>query len=125
MAGTGTLQVTFNVTNLPVGSESFSSTTTASTAIVFASTVSLSSGANTITIPTGITTLVVVGPNGVSPTPNPAYAGTLTLKGVTGDTGVPISAKWPLVLEWDTTTIAPSTIVINATVATTAYLWGM
>jgi len=36
---------------------------------------------------------------------------------------VPISAKYPIMLAFDTTT-APSSIVINATVATTAQLWG-
>ena len=126
MAGTGTLQVAYNVTNLPTGSESFTSNTTAANAVAFVSTAALSSGNNTISLPTGITKLVIIGPNGVNPTPNPAYAGVLTLKGSSGDTGTAFSAQAPLVICWDATgATAPSTIVINATVATTVYLWGM
>lgn len=55
---------------------------------------SLSTGANTVTIPTG-TTLVVIAP----PTSNTQ---TITLKGVTGDTGVALSKTRPTVLAIDT-----------------------
>jgi hypothetical protein len=78
----------------------------------------------TVSVPSNTTTTVCVitGPNGVSPVPNPNYAGTITLKGVAGDTGVPISGKYPTVLEWDVGT-APASFVLNASVATTVELW--
>lgn len=125
MAGTGNLQIVANATNLATGSETFGPfTTVVSSAVVYAQNVSVSTN-TAISLPTGLTCLVIVGPNGVYPAPNPSYGGTLTLKGVSGDTGINISAKYPTVLEWDTTTTSPSSIVINATVATTVNLWGM
>lgn len=68
----------------------------------------------TITVPTGATFCRIIGPNALLP--NPAYAGVLTLKGVAGDTGNAISAKYPTELVWDT---APASFVLNATVSCT------
>lgn len=48
---------------------------------------SLSSGANTLTVPTGAVALTIIPPAG--------NAVTLTLKGVTGDTGVALSPTNP------------------------------
>jgi len=125
MAASGTVTVQGNVMNLPTGAVSFgplASTTAA--AVVSEQTISLSSGNNTITLPANLTTLVLVGPNGANPQPNPSYGGVLTLKGVNGDTGVVFSSKWPLVLQWDAGT-SPSTIVVNASVSCTINTWSM
>lgn len=125
MAATGNITISGNVSNINGNAQATigPTTLTSATAYAFEQLVNLSIGANTIAITSGVTCLVIVGPNGANPQPNPTYGGTLTLKGVTGDTGVPISAKYPIFLAFDTTT-APSSIVINATVATTVQLWG-
>lgn len=119
---TGTVTVSGNVSGSPVGSRSISQTITASTAVDATQVLTLSSGNNTVTVPTGATVCVIAGPNAVSPIPNPSYAGVLTVKGVAGDTGIIMSAKWPTVLSWDT---APANFVINATVLCTVELWFM
>jgi len=117
----GNITLTGAVQGGPVGARTFGPMTiTLSTAVDATQVLSLSSGANTVTVPTGATVCVITGPNAVSPTPNPLSAAVLTVKGVTGDTGVQVSAKWPTMLSWDT---APATFVINATVSCTVELW--
>ena len=76
--------------------------------------ITLSIGANTITLPALASAAFIIPPNNAFPQPNPAFSGTLTLKGVTGDTGVPISTSYVTVLEFDTAT-SPATIVITST----------
>lgn len=126
MAATGNLTVTGNVSGQPTGQRTFGPMVVVASAAVDATNViALGVGANTITIPAGATSMVITGPNAVYPVPNPPYAGTLTIKGVAGDTGIPISAKWPTVLEWDTVVGPPATIVINATVVCTIECWYM
>jgi hypothetical protein len=123
MAGTGNVTVAGNVVGNPGGARSFGPITiTAATAVESDQTIALSSGNNTITVPTGATCVFLTGPNGVTPSPNPTYGGTLTIKGVAGDTGTVMSAKWPTLLAWDT---APASFVINATQATSVYAWFM
>ena len=75
--------------------------------------VALTNGANTVTVPTGATAAIIVPPNASYPQPNPNWGGTLTLKGVTGDTGVAISNKWLTPICWDSTNV-PSTFVITS-----------
>jgi hypothetical protein len=55
-----------------------------------ASSVSLSSGFNTLTRPTGADGVVIF--------PDPSNTQTLTLKGVTGDTGLALSTKAPSII---------------------------
>lgn len=125
MAGTGNVTLAGNVTGNPGGARSFGPITiTASAAVENDVTIALSSGNNTISIPSGTTLAIISGPNAVSPTPNPAYGGVLTLKGVSGDTGSVISASGPTLLCWAGTT-PPSSIVINATVSCSLTLWCM
>ena len=82
---------------------------------VFAETlVALISGATTVNVPTGSTAVILVPPNSSYPQPNPNWAGTLTLKGVTGDTGVPLSTKYVTEIPWDSAT-APASFVITST----------
>ena len=86
------------------------------TAINAESVLSLSVGANTVTVPTGATNAIIIPSSNSSGTTNTNYAGTLTLKGAAGDTGVVISSSAPTLLPFDT---APSTFVLNATVSGT------
>lgn len=124
MAATGNVTVSGNVSNLSAGSSSNfgPSTSNASAAVEYNTTVTLTTGANTITLPTGLTSLIIVGPNGTNPTPNPSSGSVLTLKGVAGDTGVPMSNAYPTVLQWDTGQ-SPASIVINASAGCTIQLW--
>jgi hypothetical protein len=55
----------------------------------------LNSGANTITVPTGATAVVIQPPSG-----NTIL---VTFKGVTGDTGVPLHKTQPTVIALDST----------------------
>jgi hypothetical protein len=68
------------------------------TAVPSTQEVHLSVGFNVISYPlggTGNSIAIIVPPNYAWPTPSTSYTGTLTLKGVTGDTGVPISNTYP------------------------------
>lgn len=119
---TGNLQLVGNTSGGPDGSRTFGPfTTLASTAIDETLLVALTVGANTITVPAGTTACAIIPPNWSAPgvpQPNPAYAGTLTLKGVGGDTGVVISAYAVTKLDWagsnQGTPAPPASFVINA-----------
>lgn len=127
MAATGNVQITGTISNLPTGAETFGPfTTVANTAVALVQTVSVSTN-TTVTLPTAgtVTTLMIVGPNGVNPAPNPSYGGTLTLKGSSGDTGLGFSAKYPLVMQYDANNPSPASVIVNASVATTVTIWTM
>ena len=113
MAITGTVTTSATLTGGPSGNRSFTSSRTITAGVDQTLTVACTSGANTITVPTGSTFCGIFPPNAASPVPNPPNASTLTLKGVTGDTGVAISNTYPTYLEWDAAT-TPSTICITA-----------
>lgn len=115
MATIGTFTLQGNVAGGLTGTRTIFSTISITAGVDQTSVVALSSGNNTVTVPTGATLAVIIGPNGATPSPNPSYGGVLTLKGVAGDTGVVMSAKNFTVLSWDT---APASFVINATVST-------
>ena len=121
---TGTLTVSGNVSGSPVGARTINMNIITASAVDATQVLTLSIGANTVTVPAGATLCVIAGPNAVSPIPNPNYGGVLTVKGVAGDTGVAMSAKWPTVLSWDVGA-APASFVINATVGCTIELWFM
>lgn len=119
----GNVTVAGNVMGSPTGARSFGPLTiTALSAVDQTSVLSLSSGNNTVTVPSGATAAVIVGPNGTIPTPNPLSSATLTVKGVGGDTGIVVSSKWPTLLTFDTT---PATFVINASGSCTVEIWYM
>lgn len=61
-------------------------------------------GANTVTVPTTATAVIIV--------PATSNTATLTIKGVTGDTGVAISKVNPTVLSFDAT--PPASFVLTA-----------
>lgn len=73
-------------------------------------TTNLASGANTITVPTGATGVLIV--------PPASNAVTLTLKGVTGDTGIAVGLISPIFLSLNSV----STFVITAGSAVTVRL---
>ena len=117
MTATGNVLLTANVTGGADGSWSLTPPAgqrVVGTAVAAETIVSLSVGANTVSVPTGSTNAIIVPPNAAFPQPNPSYSGTLTLKGVTGDTGVPISNTYLTYLPWDSST-APTSFVITAT----------
>ena len=117
MTATGNVLLTANTTGGADGSWSLTPPAgqrMVGTAVTAETIVTLSIGANTISVPTGATNAIIVPPNAAFPQPNPSYSGTLTLKGVTGDTGVPISSYFITALEFDTTN-SPTSIVITST----------
>lgn len=123
MAASGLIMLSGAVSGGPDGQRTFGPLSITSSAAVMSTTiVTLSVGANTVTVPNGATAVMVCPPNSTSPTPNPQFAGTLTLKGVTGDTGVVVSNKWQSVIAWDT---APATFVITSTATGSLELWWM
>ena len=120
----GTFTISAALQGSPAGARSLNLITPLNAAVDTVSTVALSSGANTITVPSQTTAslAVIIPPNAASPTPNPLYAGTLLLKSVAGDTGVVISSKFPTVLQWDVGA-APASFVLNASVVGTIEIW--
>lgn len=111
---TGSVSVTANVTGGADGSGSFSNSRPIPTALQSEPIVSLISGSVTVAVPVGTTDCIIVPPNAAVPVPNPSYGGTITLRGVAGDTGVPISTVYPTRIPWDLAT-APTSFVLTAT----------
>jgi hypothetical protein len=129
MAASGNVTIQGNVSGGAGGSESFGPwTTTMNNAVYEILTVTLSASANTITVPSTATVGIIQPPNAGIPQPNPAFSGTLTLKGVTGDTGVVISTTGATKLDWAGTTQGsapspPATFVITSTTTGTLWVW--
>lgn len=120
MATTGVVTSTGNLTGGAFGSQTFGPFSQTFTAGVGQEqSISLSSGANTVTVPTGTTWIAILGANAANPQPNPSFSGTLTVRGVAGDTGIGVSAKYPTTFAFDSTVAAPASFVINASSATT------
>lgn len=113
---TGQVSITVNSTGGPDGSTTFTSNRPLPSVVQSEVIVTLINGATTVTVPTGTTIGIIVPPNAATPQPNPNWGGTLTLKGVTGDTGVPISTIYATPLQWDT---APATFVLTSNQAGT------
>src|SRR5258708_34458418 len=84
--------VSGSVSGMPEGQISFGASIVDSTAPVGVTTVTLLSGVNTITIPTGAQGCFFV--------PYAANVQTLTLKGNSGDTGLPLHVTNPIVLSF-------------------------
>src|ERR1017187_4853774 len=111
---TGVLTVSGNVTGGPDGSWSTVATRAVPAAVQSETIVALTSGSVTVVVPSGVTNVIIYPPNSAYPIPNPSYAGAITLKGIAGDTGVPISTTYVTVLEIDAAT-APASFVLTAT----------
>lgn len=125
MAANGVVTLQANVTGGSDGARAIGPMViTTAAAVTQTLTVALTNGANTITVPTGTTAVVLLPPNAPSSTSvgSATFSGTLTLKGITGDTGTVMSAKWPTLLTFDT---APASFVVNSTATGTLVAWFM
>ena len=122
MSTTGQFTASGNISGGQTPNETIGpNTQTFSAAVGVVQSVGLTNGALSVTVPTGATLMYFQPPNAVSPSPNPAYAGTITLKGVTGDTGWPVSNTFACYIPFDTAT-APATVVFAATANGTGYV---
>lgn len=110
MTITSTLYLTGTITGKPLGSEQIAKTITGSVYGVVA--VTLASGANTITVPVASSSGCII----QLPSANTAL---VTLKGVTGDTGVTIGKTGTTVLNWDSAN-APSSFCLTSAALQTA-----
>ena len=123
MATVGTLTLAGNVSGAPSGARTVGPIQILfSNAVDVLTSVALISGAVTVTVPSGATACVLFPPNAAYPKPNPNFGGTLTVKGISGDTGVPISNTTFSVFSWDAGT-SPSSFVIASTAAGTLEAW--
>jgi hypothetical protein len=107
---TSTVNITGGVTGQPLGSEVINKTITSAVSNIIS--VALASGANTITVvPTTGTSGCII----ALPSTNTAV---VTLKGVSGDTGIAIGKTTTTVLNWDSTA-PPASFVLNSASAQT------
>ena len=112
MAATATITLTGSVTGLPTGSKAFAISGTSSAANGTTTQVVLQAGANTITVPT------LPAPIGCIiqlPTTNTSV---VTLKGVTGDTGIAIGKTTSHYLTWDSTALPASFVLTSVSTQT-------
>lgn len=87
MAAAVTAAFGATLTGTPTGTKTISIPVVVASPLDDSTVITLASGANTITPPTGATVACII--------PPAANAQTITLKGVTGDTGVPLSLTQP------------------------------
>lgn len=108
MAAAAAIQISGTISNAPTGGRTIGPISlTSADANGQVQRIVLQSGANTITCPT------VPAPNGciiVLPSTNTAI---VTLKGVTGDTGIAIGKTTTQVITWDPTAV-PTSFVLNS-----------
>jgi hypothetical protein len=78
----------------------------------------LSTGANTITLPTGGST-----PQGATIIPPEDNTETITLKGITGDTGVALSKTDPTSISFDTTPPVSFILTAGGTITGLRIVW--
>ena len=79
---------------------------------------SLTAGANTITLPTGGST-----PKGATIIPPPANVQTITLKGITGDTGIALHKTDPTSISFDTAPPASFVLTVGGTIDGLRVVW--
>ena len=103
MAAAATITITASITGLPTGTKTVSIPVVISAPIDASTVVNLASGATTITPPVGARGVIVI--------PPAANAVALTLKGVTGDTGVPLDLLNPTLVSLPA---SPGTFVLTA-----------
>ena len=96
MSTTSTRSITIGLSGDVVASESFAAAANAASPGGLAPPITLASGANTITVPTGGTT-----PTAVTIIPPAGNTNLITLKGVTGDTGVALHKTDPTCVALD------------------------
>jgi hypothetical protein len=101
MAATGTVTITGALEGFGTGTFTVKTTVTATAARL--ETVNLTTGANTISVPSGMSSVLIR-----PPTTNTVV---LTLKGISGDTGTAVHKTRPKVYDFDT---GVTSFVINA-----------
>jgi hypothetical protein len=77
--------------------------------------VNLASGFNSVTVPATALGVVIVPPSG--------NASSITLKGVTGDTGIPINPNAPTMLSWTAAQVGTVGITAGAAISNVTLLW--
>lgn len=116
MAATASITITGAISSTPAGARTIGPITLSSSdANGYVQQIVLQSGANTITNPT------TPAPSGCViklPSTNTAV---VTLKGVTGDTGIAIGKTTTTVLNWDSTAV-PSSFVLNSAATQTGLI---
>lgn len=106
----GTVSIAGTLQSVPPGSTTIAAAVTASASnLVQVTNTVLANGANTIAVPTWAVGVLI------EPAANNTIA--LTLKGVTGDTGTPLSPTAPTLISFPST--PPANIVITAASVTT------
>ena len=113
MSASANIMITGQITNTPTGSRVIGPISlTSSAASPQVQEIVLQSGANTVTCP------VTPAPSGCIIALNPANTAVVTLKGVTGDTGIAIGKTSTLVLNWDATAAPASFVLTSASTQT-------
>lgn len=112
MAATGTISAQAQIEGLPLGEELAGPLSVISTAALgVVSTLILAAGVNTVTVPAGATAVMIVQPA--------TGTNAASLRGVSGDTGVALTASGlAAVLAFGSA--APASIVINSAGANSA-----
>ena len=106
MAGTAVVTIQYNLANGVSGAAQDQASFNNLTANEQVTAANLTTGANTITIPTAPTT-----PTGVIMYPPAGNTQTITVKGITGDTGLPISPTAPFA--WGFPAAPPANFVLT------------
>lgn len=107
MSAVASLTIGGSVTGLPTGAKTFSGTISSAAAVGQTTEVTLASGDNTITVPTGATAALIQPPS--------ANAVALKLKGAAGDTGIAIHKTMPSILALDA---SQTDFILNAVAQT-------
>ena len=114
--GTSTTQITVQGTGVTFGTISYAPPIMSNVnSPLYSQYINLASGVNTITVPT------VAG--GVIATPPPSNADTITLKGVSGDTGIAVSKIGSCLLTFDTTPVASFVLTTNGIINAYELFW--
>lgn len=102
MAAAAVVAMNATLTGLPTGTKTVAIPVTVATPVDASQVFTTLSGANTITPPVGATAVCIIPPSG--------NVTSITLKGVTGDTGVPLSLTNPT---WLSLVASPGTFVLT------------
>jgi hypothetical protein len=107
MAATASIQIIGTISDTPTGTKTINKTLSSVAANGYVQQIVLQSGANTITNPT------VPAPSGCVITLPSTNTSVVTLKGISGDTGIAIGKTTTTVLNWDSTAV-PASFVLNS-----------
>lgn len=110
---TSTLRITGQVAGNPSGAKDIDITLSTSGGLCDA--VNLGSGATTVTVPSGHTRGLLV--------LSSSNTATLTLKGVTGDTGIPQALTGPILLSFSTSTGTTFVASASASIGNVEVIW--